>query len=104
MSTEKKVMIKDMKAPGLDLSDVKIEFGDVEEFWDEPMGPTPMPSITDLREWDFKLLKKYPPLYQRINAALVALGRSPSLQERLRWSRYGEQLPTVRTQTTSFTR
>jgi len=63
MSTEKKVMIKDMKAPGLDLTDVKIEFGDVEEYWDEAMGPTPMPSITDLRSWDFKLLKKYPPLY-----------------------------------------
>lgn len=63
MSTEKKIMIKDLKAPGLDLTDVKIEFGDVEEYWDEPMGPTPMPSITDLREWDFKLLKKYPPLY-----------------------------------------
>jgi acetyl-CoA decarbonylase/synthase complex subunit alpha len=30
---------------------------------DEPMGPTPKPSVTDLRSWDFKLLKRYPPFY-----------------------------------------
>jgi acetyl-CoA decarbonylase/synthase complex subunit alpha len=27
------------------------------------MGPTPYPSITDLREWDFKLLQRYKPFY-----------------------------------------
>ncbi len=35
----------------------------IEEEWAEPMGPTPYPSITTLREWDLKLLKKYKPLY-----------------------------------------
>lgn len=33
-----------------------------EEEW-EPIGPTPFPSITDLRSWDLKLLKRYQPLY-----------------------------------------
>jgi acetyl-CoA decarbonylase/synthase complex subunit alpha len=29
----------------------------------EEVGPTPFPSTTDLREWDFKLLEKYKPFY-----------------------------------------
>jgi acetyl-CoA decarbonylase/synthase complex subunit alpha len=35
----------------------------IEEDLKEPLGPTPFPSITDLREWDRKLLKRYPPFY-----------------------------------------
>ncbi len=31
--------------------------------WTEQQGPTPFPSITDLREWDLTLLKRYKPLY-----------------------------------------
>jgi len=31
--------------------------------WDEEMGPTPMPGVTDLRHWDEKLLKRYKPKY-----------------------------------------
>ncbi len=44
---------------GLELSFDKI----VDETWEEPMGPTPFPSITDLREWDLKLLNKFKPFY-----------------------------------------
>jgi acetyl-CoA decarbonylase/synthase complex subunit alpha len=44
---------------GLELSFDKI----VDETWEEPMGPTPFPSITDLREWDMKLLNRYKPFY-----------------------------------------
>jgi acetyl-CoA decarbonylase/synthase complex subunit alpha len=29
----------------------------------EPLGPTPMPEIPDLREWDMRLLKTYAPFY-----------------------------------------
>ena len=29
----------------------------------EPMGPTPMPEIPDLRQWDMRLLKTYAPFY-----------------------------------------
>jgi len=35
----------------------------VEETWAEPMGPTPFPSLTALREWDLKLLQRYKPFY-----------------------------------------
>ena len=35
----------------------------VEETWAEPMGPTPFPSLTTLREWDMKLLQRYKPFY-----------------------------------------
>jgi acetyl-CoA decarbonylase/synthase complex subunit alpha len=31
--------------------------------WTEPMGPTPFPSLTTLREWDMKLLQRYKPFY-----------------------------------------
>lgn len=33
-----------------------------EDTW-EPVGPTPMPSITDLRRWDMRLLETYKPFY-----------------------------------------
>ena len=35
----------------------------VNDSWEEPMGPTPMPSLTTLRDWDMKLLNKYKPFY-----------------------------------------
>jgi acetyl-CoA decarbonylase/synthase complex subunit alpha len=35
----------------------------VEEIPEEPLGPTPFPTIADLREWDMKLLRRYRPFY-----------------------------------------
>ena len=35
----------------------------VDEDWEEPMGPTPMPEVTTLRHWDHKLLNRYKPSY-----------------------------------------
>ncbi len=35
----------------------------VEETWTEPMGPTPFPEITTLRDWDMKLIQRYKPFY-----------------------------------------
>jgi acetyl-CoA decarbonylase/synthase complex subunit alpha len=67
MATDKnKINIKKLKSPFLGMDDVEIEFGKVEEDWDEPMGPTPKPSMTDLREWDMKLLERYKPFYTPI--------------------------------------
>ncbi|MFQ6135023.1 MAG: 4Fe-4S dicluster domain-containing protein, partial [Nitrososphaerales archaeon] len=64
MST--KVSIKELdstfaKIRGLDLLIGKIV--EAEEEWTEPMGPTPYPDITDLRDWDHRLLERYPPFY-----------------------------------------
>ena len=33
-----------------------------EDTW-EPVGPTPMPHVTDLRNWDMRLMKTYTPMY-----------------------------------------
>lgn len=44
---------------GLEISIGKI----IREKWPEEQGPTPFPSITDLREWDFKLIQRYKPFY-----------------------------------------
>ena len=55
---------KEIKTDITVLKDFKLSVGKIlEETWDEPMGPTPFPSITDLREWDFKLLQRYRPFY-----------------------------------------
>ena len=48
-----------------DLKNVSIRIGEVieeEEEW-APMGPTPMPGIATLRNWDYILLKRYKPFY-----------------------------------------
>ncbi|MHA1722821.1 MAG: CO dehydrogenase/acetyl-CoA synthase complex subunit alpha, partial [Candidatus Baldrarchaeia archaeon] len=42
---------------------MELQVGKIVEEWEEPEGPTPMPSIADLRKWDYKLLQKYRPMY-----------------------------------------
>jgi acetyl-CoA decarbonylase/synthase complex subunit alpha len=58
------VKAKELKTDGTVMKDVELSIGKIlEETWDEPVGPTPFPSITDLREWDRKLLQRYKPFY-----------------------------------------
>ena len=41
---------------------LEIQIGRItDEEWEEPMGPTPFPSVGTLREWDKKLLNRYKP-------------------------------------------
>jgi acetyl-CoA decarbonylase/synthase complex subunit alpha len=55
---------KELKTDVTVMKDVELSVGRIsEETWDEPVGPTPFPSITDLREWDMKLLQRYKPFY-----------------------------------------
>jgi len=43
---------------------LEIEVGRIyDEEWEEPMGPTPFPSVGTLRNWDRKLLERYKPFY-----------------------------------------
>ncbi len=43
---------------------VEVSIGQViDDEWDEPMGPTPMPDVTTLRSWDHKLLTRWSPSY-----------------------------------------
>ena len=46
------------------IKNLEISIGKVvDDSWDEPMGPTPFPSMTTLRDWDMKLLSRYKPFY-----------------------------------------
>ncbi len=43
---------------------LEIEVGRIyDEEWEEPMGPTPFPSVATLRNWDRTLLERYKPFY-----------------------------------------
>jgi len=56
--------IKELKTDLGVLKDFELSIGKIiEETWEEEAGPTPFPSITDLREWDLKLLQRYKPFY-----------------------------------------
>jgi len=58
------VKAKELKTDVAVVKDLEVSIGRiVDETWTAPVGPTPFPSITDLREWDFRLLNRYKPFY-----------------------------------------
>ena len=58
------VKAKELKTDIAVVKDLEVSIGRIfDETWTEPVGPTPFPSITDLRKWDFKLLQRYKPFY-----------------------------------------
>jgi acetyl-CoA decarbonylase/synthase complex subunit alpha len=58
------VKIDEMKTTMGLIKNIELSIGKVvDESWAEPMGPTPMPSLTTLRDWDMKLLNRYKPFY-----------------------------------------
>lgn len=58
------VKAKELKTSAAVVKDLELSIGKiVDDTWEEPMGPTPFPGSTDLREWDFKLLQRYKPFY-----------------------------------------
>jgi acetyl-CoA decarbonylase/synthase complex subunit alpha len=64
--TSKNVHVKigEMKTNAGLVKNLELSIGKVvDDSWAEPMGPTPMPSLTTLRDWDMKLLNKYKPFY-----------------------------------------
>jgi len=61
---ELRMRIKELKSDLGILKDFELSIGKIiEETWAEEAGPTPFPSITDLREWDLRLLQRYKPFY-----------------------------------------
>jgi acetyl-CoA decarbonylase/synthase complex subunit alpha len=56
--------LKSLESAGFTARDLEVIIGGIEvpEVW-EPLGPTPMPKISTLRSWDFKLLDRYKPFY-----------------------------------------
>jgi CO dehydrogenase/acetyl-CoA synthase complex, epsilon subunit len=65
--TDKNVHVKidEMKTNAGLIKNLELSIGKVmnDNYTEEPMGPTPMPSVTALRDWDMKLLNKYKPFY-----------------------------------------
>ena len=58
------VKIDEMKTNSGLIKNLELSIGKViNDNWTEPMGPTPMPHITTLRDWDMMLLNKYKPFY-----------------------------------------
>ena len=60
------INIKEMNFDLGKLKNVDIRFGKVVKDWEEKEGPDVYPSVTHLRNWDFKLLKRYKPFYAPI--------------------------------------
>jgi len=59
-----RVKIDELKTRAALIKNLQLSIGNVmEETWEEHVGPTPFPSVTSLREWDMKLLKRYKPYY-----------------------------------------
>ncbi|MEM2103212.1 MAG: acetyl-CoA decarbonylase/synthase complex subunit alpha, partial [Candidatus Bathyarchaeia archaeon] len=59
-----RVKIDELKTDVGLLKNLELSIGKLtEEKWAEPMGPTPFPSVTALRDWDLKLLQRYKPFY-----------------------------------------
>jgi acetyl-CoA decarbonylase/synthase complex subunit alpha len=59
------VKIDELKTNSSLIQNLQVSIGKVvnDNYTEEPMGPTPMPSMTALRDWDMKLLNKYKPFY-----------------------------------------
>ena len=56
--------IRELKTDVGFVKDLEFSVGKLlEEAWTEPVGPTPFPSLTALREWDMRLLQRYMPFY-----------------------------------------
>ena len=59
-----RVKIDEMKTNNGLIKNLELSIGKVvNDNWTEPMGPTPMPGLTTLRDWDMTLLNKYKPFY-----------------------------------------
>ena len=60
-----RVKIDEMKTSNGLIKNLELSVGQLvdDTRYPEPMGPTPMPSVTALRDWDMKLLNKYKPFY-----------------------------------------
>jgi acetyl-CoA decarbonylase/synthase complex subunit alpha len=59
-----KIRIDELSSALGTVKGLEFEVGRIhDDSWDEPMGPTPFPSISTFRNWDRKLLSRYKPFY-----------------------------------------
>ncbi|MEM4703935.1 MAG: acetyl-CoA decarbonylase/synthase complex subunit alpha, partial [Candidatus Bathyarchaeia archaeon] len=58
------VKLDELKTNTAHIKNLQVSIGKiVDTSWEEPMGPTPFPSSTAMRDWDLKLLNRYKPFY-----------------------------------------
>jgi len=63
MGRKVKIKIDEIESSLGKLKNLEISLGRIVEEWEEPEGPFPFPSVAELRDWDFKLLSRYRPVY-----------------------------------------
>lgn len=66
MAPKSKLKVDELETDTLKAKGLELTIGKIVEEWEETPGPTPMPSIETLRDWDHKLLKKYKPFYMPV--------------------------------------
>ncbi len=63
MARKLKIKIDELESGIARIKGLEVSIGKIVEEWEEPEGPTPFPTVADLREWDLKLLSRYKPMY-----------------------------------------
>jgi acetyl-CoA decarbonylase/synthase complex subunit alpha len=63
LGSKLRVRADELQLPWLKAKGLELTLGRVVREWEEEPGPTPMPDIASLREWDKKLLRRYQPFY-----------------------------------------
>ncbi len=58
-----KIKIDELKSELGVIKNLELNIGRIIEDWEEPEGQYSMPKVYELRDWDFKLLKRYKPMY-----------------------------------------
>lgn len=63
MGSKARIKLDELETDLVKAKGIEFVIGRIIEEWEEKLGPTPMPSLETLREWDLKLLNKYKPFY-----------------------------------------
>jgi acetyl-CoA decarbonylase/synthase complex subunit alpha len=63
MGSKARIKLDELETDLVKAKGIEFVIGRIIEEWEEKPGPTPMPSLETLREWDLKLLNKYKPFY-----------------------------------------
>lgn len=63
MGSKTRIKLDELETGLVRAKGLEITIGRIIEEWEEEPGPTPMPDIAALRDWDYKLLNKYKPFY-----------------------------------------
>ena len=63
MGSKARIKLDELETDFVRARGLEFTIGRIIEEWEEVQGPTPMPNIETLREWDHKLLDKYKPFY-----------------------------------------